>query len=123
MMLSFAILNADDFVRKCQNIYFPIDGYSSADFIIMHATLICFLRNTSDSDLQYLGLSRSAALATLTLCQKNIDAAAERLSVFLQPCIDNIQALMLAVSCIWKPVSHLTRTLISPTGARDIRRI
>lgn len=100
MMLSFAILDADDFVRRCQKIYFPVDGYSSADFIIVHATLKCFLRNTSDSDLQYLGLSRSAAQATLILCQKNIDAAAERLSIFLQPCMDNIQALMLGVSCI-----------------------
>lgn len=105
MMLSFAILDADDFVRRCQKVYFPVDGYSSADFIIVHAVLKCFLRNASDSDLQYLGSSRSAAQSTLHLCQRNVDAALERLGVFLQPCMDNIQALMLCVRRNGKPVN------------------
>lgn len=123
MLLSFAILDADDFVRRCQKVYFPVDGYSSADFIIVHATLKCFLRNTVDSDLQHLGLSQSTAQATLSLCQKNIETAVERLSIILQPCLDNIQALMLGVSCTLKSIGHLTRTLISPTGACDTGRV
>ncbi|KAG6993754.1 hypothetical protein G7Y79_00051g086740 [Physcia stellaris] len=95
LLLSFAILDVDDFIRRCQKVYFPVDGYSSADFIIVHATLKCFFQNTLDTDLQKLGLSRSAAQATLNLCQKNIETAVERLSIILQPCLDNIQALML----------------------------
>ena len=121
-MLSFALYDLDVLVEKCQKVYFPIDGYSVADFITIHAALLTIIRNSSEPEFRQLDLSPEEVHETNILCQKNIRAALERTHLFLQPCMDNIVALI-------HGVGHLTPSPISGAnvqrdpGASDISRI
>ena len=97
LTLSFAMFDLDLFVEKCQRVYFPIDGYSSADFITVHAALSAIIKSSSQSGYSQLGISRSEAQDTISLCRRNVMAALEQSSIFLQPCMDNIAALVYGV--------------------------
>lgn len=85
-------------IEKSQKLYFPIDGYSIADFIILHAALLFIIRHSDGYELGQLGLSPPDAQETISLSQKNIRTALEQLNPFLHPCMDNIAALVLCVS-------------------------
>lgn len=97
-LLSFALIDHDMLVEKCQKVYFPIDGYSIADFVIVHAALSSIIRVSSEPELRQLGMSRPEAQETVSLCQRNVRVALEQSSIFLQPCMDNIVALLHGVS-------------------------
>ena len=96
-MLSIALYDLDVLVEKCQKVYFPIDGYSIADFITVHAALLTIIRNSSEHEFRQLDLSVKEVQETNILCQKNINAALERTNLFMQPCMDNIVALIQGV--------------------------
>lgn len=98
LLLCFSLSNVDILVEKCQKVYFPIDGYSKADFITVHAVLVFIIRASSESDFLQLGISPSEARETIKLCQRNVRTALEQSSLFLEPCIDNILALVHGVS-------------------------
>ena len=98
MMLIFSMTDVDVWVEVCQKVYFPIDGYSTADFITLHAVLSAIIRYSSEPEFCELRLSRLEAQETIRLCHKNVKAALEQSNFFLQPCADNIAALLHGVS-------------------------
>ena len=97
-MLSFALYDLDVLVEKCRKVYFPIDGYSIADFITVHAALLSVIRSSSKSEFCQLELSAVEVQETTILCRKNIKVALEQTNLFMQPCMDNIVALIHGVS-------------------------
>lgn len=107
LFLSSAMIDLDNLVEKSWKVYFPIGGYSSADFITVHAALLSIIRGASESDLRQLHMSTSDARERISLCQRNIGIALEQSSLFLQPCMDNIVALMLGVSQKMRPSDPL----------------
>ena len=91
-------MDVDILVEKCQKVYFPVEGYSSADFITVHAALLTIVRTSSEPEFRQLGLSPQEVQEITSLCQRNIRVALEKTSLFLQPCLDNIVALAHGVS-------------------------
>ena len=97
-MLSFALVDVEVLVEKCQKVYFPVDGYSSADFITIHAALLTIVRTSSEPEFRQLGLTPKEVQEITSMCQRNVRVALERTNLFLQPCLDNIAALAHGVS-------------------------
>ena len=91
-------MDVETFTEQCQKVYFPVDGYSMADFVSMHAALLIVVRNMTDYDFQQLKMKSQDIVATIILCQNNITSALEQLNLFLHPCTENIKALIMGVS-------------------------
>ena len=92
------MLDADRFKVVCQNVYFPINGYSMSDFIIANGGLISILENATDLELKACNIDSRDAAEGIAICERNVDAAIENLSPFLEPTLSNIEGLLFAVS-------------------------
>ena len=112
-------MDVDVLVEKCQKVYFPVDGYSSADFITVHAALLTIVRTSSEPEFRQLELTPKEVQETISLCQRNVGIALEQTSLFLHPCLDNIVALAHGVS----PCSRSKSIHSHCTGPGDTGRI
>lgn len=89
-------MTIDEFTDKCQKVYFSIEDFSDATYILVNAGLYyIFLEQAFDvEDLplkqQYQNFQR--------LCQVNLETGLSRLPLFLPGRAESIQALLLGVS-------------------------
>ncbi|KAH6670441.1 hypothetical protein B0J14DRAFT_565206 [Halenospora varia] len=85
----------DSFVETCQKIYFPIDGYSLSEFMIFSYGSAFLLENVNMKTLVDYGIKTEEAEECLALCKRNAMAILEHMGLFLEPCLNNIQTLLL----------------------------
>lgn len=89
-------MTIDEFTDKCQKVYFSIEDFSDATYILVNAGLYyIFIEQAFGADdlplkQQYQSFQR--------LCQINLETALSRLPLFLPGRAESIQALLLGVS-------------------------
>lgn len=88
----------DDFFREiCQRVYFPVRGYSMADFIIVNGGLMGILGMASSEQIQAHGIDPVHGGEAFTLCSNNVTKTMANLSMFLEPTLSNIEAILFGV--------------------------
>ncbi|KAH8674512.1 hypothetical protein BGZ60DRAFT_429510 [Tricladium varicosporioides] len=88
----------DSFVEICQKIYFPIDGYSRSEFMIFSYGSAFLLENVNMQTLVDYGIKIGEMEECLALCKQNQMVILEHMGLFLEPCLNNIQTLLLGSS-------------------------
>lgn len=86
------------FRNVCQRVYFPVNGYSMADFIITNGGLCGILGMASTSQLRQFGIDPKVGDKTIAICAKNVSTTIAKMSAFLAPTFPNIEALLFGVS-------------------------
>ncbi len=86
------------FRNICQRVYFPVSGYSMADFIITNGGLCGILGMASTSQLREFGIDSETGDKVVAMCTKNVSITIANMSIFLAPTFSNIEALLFGVS-------------------------
>ena len=86
------------FKESCRKVYFPVEGYSSAEFIIANGGLYYLLRDAQESELNEYEISATEAVQAASMCEENISRIVWQLTPFLEPSVDSISALCISVS-------------------------
>ena len=95
-MMSCAILNIDEFVAACRDVYFATEDFALSRFIVVNGGLF-YLFEEKASTLK--GEAEREMFAKYQrLCGDNIDTALANLPLFLSPSGEMVEALVLGVS-------------------------
>jgi hypothetical protein len=90
----------------CQAVYFPIKDYSMSDLIVVNGGLMSILCSATEVELKACNIDPTEATQSIAICENNIALLIEQISPFLEPTVDNIDSLLIAVSfsifSIWR---------------------
>jgi len=85
------------FKEICQKVYFPVNGYSLADFMVVNGGLFGLLTTATDEQFRKCGLDPAVIPEAIAICDNNVDATILRLNPFLEPSLYNVEALLFGV--------------------------
>ncbi|KAK0119466.1 hypothetical protein ONS95_010914 [Cadophora gregata] len=94
------------FRQTCQKYYFPIDGYSASDFIITNGGLMGIIGLATASQLESHGIDPAGAAEVVEMCSNNVSVTIEKLSIFLEPRMANIECLLYGVQTAMADSDH-----------------
>lgn len=86
------------FRETIQRYYFPLNGYSSTDFIITNGGLMGIIGLASAGQLGAHGIDPASAADIVEMCSNNVSKTLSKLSIYLEPKITNIECLLFGVS-------------------------
>ncbi|KAH8587449.1 hypothetical protein B0O99DRAFT_678074 [Bisporella sp. PMI_857] len=114
LFLCTPMADIDRFKEICQRVYFPVEGYSIADFIVANCGLLGVLQSASQESFELCNVDPTSIPEAISMCQQNITSTLTKLTPFLEPSIFNIEALLFATYvAITRPDHHLAWRLIS----------
>lgn len=94
---SASLYDLSRYKEACQRVYFPLDGYTLSDFIIVNGGLFDICNETPEADLKAFDISTKEATDMAAMCESNVSAAIARMGLFIEPSLDNIQCLIAGV--------------------------
>ena len=92
--------DASRFKALCQKVYFPVDGYSLSDYIVVNGVLFFLLQVAKTDRLLACGIDPAAATEAITTCENNVNSTIEKLSPFREPTIFSVEAVSIGVSIL-----------------------
>jgi hypothetical protein len=95
LTLTCSYLDANKLTDSCRNIYFAIDEYTVATFIIANGGLYYLLNEKALT--QQDPARRAAYLKHRTLCGDNLATVLGNLTAYMPAHMDNVEALLLGV--------------------------
>ena len=102
------MIGINDFTAKCQKVYFPIEGYSRADWVIVNGCLMYFMGTLTPAKMVQFEISSEEVPMWMEICKGNTIKTIEQLGLFLEPSLDNIAALLLGVRSILQSTGQAT---------------
>ncbi|KAL9107875.1 MAG: hypothetical protein Q9227_007293 [Pyrenula ochraceoflavens] len=94
--LSMTMIDIAQFKEACRKIYFPVEGYSSSEFIIACGGLYYLLRDAHASELNAYDIEVEEAAQAAVTCEENISRIIGQFTPFLEPSVNSISALRMA---------------------------
>lgn len=88
----------EELTAKCQRVYFPVNGYTWSDFVIVNAGIAHLLKDPTWTQLQAFDIGHDEAAEAIKQCEGNVDIVVRDLNFFIEPKIENIEALLVSVS-------------------------
>ncbi|GAB7351866.1 hypothetical protein MBLNU459_g2419t2 [Dothideomycetes sp. NU459] len=68
LFLNAPLLEFSRFKGKCQTVYFPLNGYTLSDFIIVNGGLFDILSDAPEADLNFCGIDSAQADEAVAMC-------------------------------------------------------
>ncbi|KAG4438649.1 hypothetical protein IFR05_005866 [Cadophora sp. M221] len=94
------------FRDTCQRYYFPVNGYSAADFIITNGGLMGIIGLANAAQLEAEGIDPATAAQVVEMCSNNVSVTISKLSIYLEPKISNIECLLFGVQTAMAESDH-----------------
>ena len=85
------------FRETCQRYYFPVNGYSISDFIIINGGIMGIIGLANAEQLGAHGIEPADAARVVEMCSNNVSLTISKLSIYLEPKIANIESLLYGV--------------------------
>ena len=90
-------------IGYCQKVFFAIEPYSIAAFVIVNTSLLFLLRGLTDQAKLEVQICRADWIHYLEVLPQNVDFAVRKLPLVAAHSMENITALHLAVWCRYRP--------------------
>ena len=94
----FPLIDVNDMTEYCRRVYFATEPFSIATFIIVNACLFFCSRNLDQKRRNEVPITPSEIADMKTMLPRNVDIAVRKLGLLIPHTLDNIKAIMVAVS-------------------------
>lgn len=95
-MMSCAVLDIDEFIAACRDVYFATEDFGLSRFIVVNGGLFHLFEEKSATEKNEV--NRELFAKCQRLCGDNIETALANLPLFLPPSGEMVEALVLGVS-------------------------
>ncbi|GAB7351867.1 hypothetical protein MBLNU459_g2419t1 [Dothideomycetes sp. NU459] len=98
LFLNAPLLEFSRFKGKCQTVYFPLNGYTLSDFIIVNGGLFDILSDAPEADLNFCGIDSAQADEAVAMCENNVSSAIAKMDPYIEPTLGHIEALLIGTN-------------------------
>ena len=103
----FPFLDVVSFVKLCQNMFFPTEEITLANFLTLHAGLYYLFSYVQQDPTTYGILDRTALEAVIELCSSNVEVVAQNLRLQMTASLEIVQSLILTVCRLFADLSWM----------------